>query len=442
MSHRNLSLLLAVSMLSYACYVRAERNPYARYISSGFQIIDRYALQQPADQALFNGAMRGMVDVLRANDDLHSQFIPAARRDAEVEDIRQEFAGVGIVLQIMGEPPTPTVFGPPEPGSPAKIGGIQAGDRIIKVDGQPSSEFDLDGFTKAVRGPVGETVTLTVQRDGTAEPIDIPLVRGIVNVPSIRGDLRDDAGEWVFRLADRPGVGYIRITKFGDKTAAEVETALAKLVAEGVDGVILDVRDNPGGVLDAAVNICDLFLKAGLPIVSTRDRDGRVLRRETSTEQGNFLDIPVAVLINGDSASASEIVAACLQDWNRAVVVGQRSYGKGTVQTIMRLESGRSELRITSATYWRPSNQNIHRMPDDGPDDQWGVMPTTGFEASQDDELAAARRRWRLVRDVVGVDVDSPLAAAVIEQIGEIPEGLVDPALQKAAAYLQNPTAP
>lgn len=429
-------------MLSYACFLRAERNPYARYVSGGFEVIDRYALQDPPDQALFNGAMRGMVNVLRAHDDEHSQFIPAAKRESEVEEIRQEFAGIGILIQLLGEPPTPTVLGPPEPGSPANLAGIQAADRIVAVDGQPSAELTLEEFTAAVRGPIGEPVTLTIERFGEPRPLDIRLERGIVHVPSIRGDLRDAEDRWIFRLAEQPEIGYIRITKFGDKTVAEVETALAELTESRLRGLILDVRDNGGGVMDAAVVISDLFLKAGLPIVTTRDRDGRVLRREVSTEKGDYLDVPLAVIINGDSASASEIVAACLQDWNRAAIVGERTYGKGTVQRIMRLESGRSELRITSATYWRPSGRNIHRMPADGPDDQWGVHPSPGLEVSLDEKSEAMRRGWRVIRDAVGESIDSPLARELSEKLGNIPPEFVDPAIGKAVDYLLSSPSP
>ncbi|MEM9659383.1 MAG: S41 family peptidase [Planctomycetota bacterium] len=423
-------------MISYACYVRAERNPYARYVAGGFQVIDRYALQNPSDQELFNGAMNGMIDVLRQYDDAHSQFVPAAKRSDLEEDILQEFAGVGIPVRMIGDPPLPTVLGPPEPDSPAHVAGVRSGDRIVAVDGRPTAGLEIEEVTELIRGPVGEKVALSLEREGEERPIDTVIERAVVTVTSLRGDLRDAQGRWSFRLPENPRIGYLRIVKFGDKTAAEVEAALAQLSEEGFDGLIVDLRDNGGGVMDAAVEICDLFLKAGLPIVSTRDREQRERGRFVSTGRGDYLEVPIVVIIDRLSASASEIVAACLQDWNRADVVGERSYGKGTVQTIMRLESGRSELRITSATYWRPSGENIHRMPGDGESAAWGVLPTEGLECSQDNDAFQLRRKWRLMRDIVGEESTDPLALTLAKEMGEVPIGFVDEALDVAVSHL------
>jgi carboxyl-terminal processing protease len=437
MSYRNCVLLGLASLICYACHVRAERNPYARYVAAGFSVIDRWALQDAPDQELFDGAMRGMVEVLRRHGDEHSQFVAAERREEFSEDISQEFGGVGIRLRLLGEPPLPTVIGPPAPGTPAFHADVRFGDRVVAVDQHPVESLSLNDVTQMIRGPAGESVTLTLQRSPADTRHDVQLTRAIIPVESVLGDVRRPDGTWQFRLTDHPDVAYVRITKFGDKTADELGTILADLTSEKPTALILDLRDNYGGPLDAAIEISDMFLRAGLPIVTTRGRDQKIRDRYLSTGTGTYLELPIAVLVNQNSASASEIVAACLQDYARAVVVGQRSYGKGTVQRLVRLESGRSILKITSATYWRPSGKNIHRMPEDPPDAQWGVVPNPPLEVKLDDEEYLQWRRFRYRRDMLGAMDDPQLTAQLDREDGALPPGFTDRAVQRAVEYLR-----
>jgi carboxyl-terminal processing protease len=172
--------------------------------------------------------------------------------------------------------------------------------------------------------------------------------------------------------------------------------------------------------------------------VTTRDRDEQIRERYVSTGRGGYLDIPLAVLINHNSASASEIVAACLQDYKRAVIVGERTYGKGTVQRLMPIQSGRSLLKLTSATYWRPSGDNIHRMPGDTDADPWGVKPDEGFDVPMDDEQYLLWRKYRYRRDLLGPRQEGSLAEQFDEQDGRLPENFTDEALEQAAGYLQS----
>jgi carboxyl-terminal processing protease len=251
------------------------------------------------------------------------------------------------------------------------------------------------------------------------------------------GDTRGVDGRWNFIVSDEPRIAYARIIKFGDKTAAELALLLAQLSQESqpLDALILDVRDDAGGALDAAVQIADLFLRAGQTIVTTRGRDETVRERYMSTGAGDD-KLPLAILIDRNSASASEILAACLQDHGRAVVVGERSWGKGTVQRLMRLESGRSLLKLTSATYWRPSGKNIHRSPEDKVDDEWGVTPNAELVVPLDEAEYEAWRGYRIRRDLIGDDVDSELAAALDLADGAVPENFVDRTLERAIDYL------
>jgi carboxyl-terminal processing protease len=437
MSYRNLMLLLAMMLVSYACYVRAEQNPYARYVAAGFSVIDDWALEKAPDQELFNGAMHGMISVLHRHGDQHSEFVDANQQEAFTEEYDQEFGGVGIRLRLLGEPPMPTVIGLPEPGTPAAEADIRLGDRIEAVDGQATAGLELDEVTRMVRGPIGKPVMLTVMRPGADAPHAVTLNRAVIMVESILGDVRGPDGRWNFLISEDPRIGYVRIRMFGDKTAEELAAVLANLTKDGeLAGLIIDVRDDAGGALDAAVEISDLFLRAGRTIVSTRDRDGNVRDRYLSTGAGGFADLPLVVLVDRNSASASEIVAACLQDYDRAKIVGERSYGKGTVQRLMHIESGRSLLKLTSATYWRPSEKNIHRMPDDDDSAEWGVTPDEGFDVPLSQEEYDVWRIYRGRRDLIGEGLEGELAAELTEQDGEVPAGYQDQALQRAIEFL------
>jgi carboxyl-terminal processing protease len=440
MSYRNLMLLLATVLVSYACYVRAEQNPYARYVAAGFSAIDRWALKDAPDQELFNGAMHGMISVLHRLGDEHSEFVDAQQQAAFNEDYDQEFGGVGIRLRMLGEPPLPTVIGLPERGSPAEGADIRLGDRLEAVDGTATAGLDLEKITAMVRGPVDEPVTLSIRRPGADQPHVITLVRAIINVESILGDVRLKDGRWDFIVSDDPRIGYVRIIKFGDKTAAELAAILAELTRDGLAGLIIDVRDDAGGSLDAAIEISDLFLPAGRPIVVTRDRDGQERERFLATGAGQYTELPLAVLVDRNSASASEIVAACLQDYKRAVVIGERSYGKGTVQRVMWVESGRSLLKLTTASYWRPSGKNIHRVPEDSEADQWGVKPDDGYGVTLSDDEYKTWWTYRQRRDLIGEGLASELAAELTKADGEIAADYVDQGLQMALKYLRELT--
>jgi carboxyl-terminal processing protease len=437
MSYRNLMLLLGMSLISYACYVRAEQNPYARYVAAGFSVIDEWALEKAPDQELFNGAMHGMISVLHRHGDQHSEFVDADQQAAFTEEYDQEFGGVGIRLRLLGTPPMPTVIGLPEPGTPAAEADIRLGDRIEAVDGTATAGLDLEEVTRMVRGPVGAPVTLTILRPNAEATHAVTIDRAVITVESILGDVRGPDGKWNFLISENPRIGYVRIRMFGDKTAEELSAILAQLTKDNdLAGLIIDVRDDAGGSLDAAVEISDLFLRAGRTIVSTRDRDGKVRDRYLSTGAGGYADLPLAVLVDRNSASASEIVAACLQDYDRAKIIGERSYGKGTVQRLMHIESGRSMLKLTSATYWRPSEKNIHRMPEDDESAEWGVTPDDGFAVPLAEEEYELWRNYRNRRDLIGEGLEGELARELTQLDGDLPADYQDQALRRAIEFL------
>ena len=441
MPHRNLLVLWAAVVVSYCCYVRAEQNPYARYVAAGYSFIDRLSLQEPADQQLFEGAMRGMVDVLRKSGDEHTAFVSAKQQGEFREGLTQQFGGVGVRIRLLGDPKRPTVIGSPTPKSPAAASSIRSGDRIEAIDSEDTDGMSMSQVLRMMRGPVGQPVVLTVRHLDAEETEEIELRRATITMDSILGDLRSSNDVWQYRLAEDSRLGYLRILTFGDMTFTELSTILAELTSSNrgdpIEGLILDVRDNAGGALDAAVDISDLFLRAGQTIVTTRGRERKVRDRFVSTGNGGYTSLPLAILVNQNSASASEIVAACLQDYSRAVVIGQRSYGKGTVQRLMPVESGRSLLKLTSATYWRPSEQNIHRMPGDTDAATWGVQPNPGFEVRLDEKEYLNWQRYRSRRDVFGKDPSGPLVELLNEEDGKLPDGFVDRALERAIEHLQ-----
>jgi carboxyl-terminal processing protease len=254
----------------------------------------------------------------------------------------------------------------------------------------------------------------------------LTLERAIIPVESVLGDRRWDDGSWDYQLDDDPRIVYVRLVTFGENSVQEVRSALQKTEGEAI---LLDLRDNAGGLLTAAVEICDQLI-AGGTIVTIRGRDGRIRDHFTASPQTSVPpDVPMAVLVNNYSASASEIVAACLQDHQRAVVVGERTWGKGTVQNVVEVEGGKAALKLTTASYWRPSGDNIHRLKEDEEDDQWGVRPSAGLDveltAEEADAVRTARRRK-----------DAQQLAPAATQSGE-PEPVEDRQMRAAVDYLQ-----
>jgi len=255
-------------------------------------------------------------------------------------------------------------------------------------------------------------------------------------VPTVLGDVRNADDSWKWMYDDQKKIGYIRITAFARHTAEELRKALDQLAREGVRGLVLDLRFNPGGLLSAAVEVSDMFISSGR-IVSTQGRNTSPKVWEAHAK-GTFQPVPMAVLVNRYSASASEIVAACLQDHGRAVIVGERTWGKGSVQNVVRLEDGASALKLTTASYQRPSGKNIHRFKGAGEKDDWGVIPDKGFEvklsAPEMRRLVAARRQKDIIRKAGETEAEPEDDGARF--------GAVDRQLKKALEYLDKRLSP
>lgn len=304
---------------------------------------------------LVRGALKGMVNTL----DPHSEFMEAAEYKELQDDTQGSFGGLGIHISIRDN--FVTVVAPME-DTPGFKAGILTGDRIVKIDGKSTEKMSLPEAVKNLRGEPGTEVSLTIQRPSTGMVKDLKLKRAVINIDLVK----DINGKKEFPLGENK-IGYIRIVQFGEKTGADLETAIQKLKSQGMQTLVLDLRWNPGGLLDQAVDVCEKFLPRGKLVVSTEGRspDQSSVRKarghgdEVVNKDGT--PIPMVVLVNLGSASASEIVAGCLQDLKRAIVLGETTFGKGSVQSILPLPDG-AALKLTTAKYYTPSHKVIHKQ--------------------------------------------------------------------------------
>jgi len=405
MSRRSFWALCLVVGISYLCYQRADQNSYGRHFAEIMEVIDRNYIEPVDDQKLFEAAMDGMVSRL----DEHSGYVTRDETAQFETMLNQEFGGVGIEVSL--DPKTKElVVMSPLVGKPAYKAGMRAGDRIVKINDQSTEGFEMQDAVNLMRGPLGETVRVTVIHENETEPVEYHIVRETIQVDSVLGDSRQVDGSWNFMLPGQDGIAYLRITSFGEHTADEMQAAMEKIADKNPQGLIIDLRNDPGGLLPAAKAVCELFIPQGETIVTIRSRGGRIEEHLVSENSQPLLELPIVVLVNHYSASASEIVAACLQDHKRATIVGERTYGKGTVQRVIPVEGGRSILKLTTATYWRPSNKNIHRLAENADESaDWGVRPDEGWTVAMTDEEFAGWFEMRRHRDVFRPDADKPL---------------------------------
>ena len=305
-----------------------------------FERVRAEYVETPTDEELIEAAITGMLTAL----DPHSSYMNAKNfRDMQV-NTRGEFGGLGI--QVTMEGGFIKVISPID-DTPAYRAGVESGDFITHLDSKPVQGLTLSQAVDRMRGRVGSDIKLTIRRQGVAEPFDVTITRAVIKITSVRSRVEGK-------------VGYVRITSFNEQTDKGLESAMSKFEGELGDemiGVVLDLRNNPGGLLDQAVKVSDAFLDRG-EIVSTRSRKEEDTLRYNATPGDLAKGLPVVELINGGSASASEIVAGALQDHRRAILMGTKSFGKGSVQTIMPL-SGHGAMRLTTALYYTPSGRSI-----------------------------------------------------------------------------------
>jgi len=363
-----------------------------RNLADAVDQVERNYVTDVDRRELIDSAIRGMLSKL----DPYSTYIGPDEVQQFRAKLLGEFGGIGI--QVAADNGQLTVLSPIY-GTPAYRAGILAGDRILEIDGRSTDGVNIDEAVKRLKGDEGASVTLTVVHPGKEEKTKITLVRERIHLDTVLGDRRRPDGRWEFLLDPKQRIGYVRLMAFSSDTADELQRVLTQLQKDKLRGLILDLRFNPGGLLSAGIDVSDLFISEGR-IVSTKGRNSPEHSWDAHKE-GTFAGFPMVVLVNRYSASSSEIVAACLQDHKRAVVIGERTWGKGSVQTLIQLDSGKSLLKLTTASYRRPSGKNIHRFPDAKETDEWGVMPDAGFKIDLDNEEMVRLIQDRRERDVL-----------------------------------------
>ena len=329
-------------------------------------VSDRFVDENDQD-ALYQMAIDGLLD------ELGDPYSVLMDRDMYA-DMRLETTGEygGLGIQIAVRNGWITIIAP-MPGTPAERAGLQAGDRIVEVDGVSTEGWTEDDAVKVLRGPKGKAVDIKVGRTGAAKPIPFTIKRDDIEVKAVPS---------AYLMED--GVGYVEVVRFSESSAREVRDAVEELRKQGMRGLILDLRDNPGGLLDQSFEMADIFLPDDVAITETRGRVNEDNRRYEATDEDHFPDLPVVVLINQASASASEIVAGALQDHDRALLIGARTFGKGSVQTLFPLRAGDYVLKLTTARWYTPSGRSIQAPHGDEPTDIDPDGPIVGDDADDD----------------------------------------------------------
>jgi carboxyl-terminal processing protease len=346
------------------------RDRNVKYFREVLQLVqENYVGDTPAGyDELTRAALAGMVGTL----DPHSQFLPADEFRETEDELTNAFGGVGIQVELRdGQIIVITAI----PGTPAERAGLRRGDRLVKIDGRALENPTIEKTIRLVRGEPDTTVALTVFRPGQNQNLEFRLKRERIRLDSVRN------------ATLRPGgIGYVQITLFSERTGDEFAAALTRLEKMGLQALVIDLRNNPGGLLDAAIEVCDPFFDEGELIVYTQGRTPE--SREDYLAGGGHgrRTYPVAILVNGGTASAAEIVAGAMKDTRRAVIVGEKTFGKGSVQSVLELRNGEG-MRLTTARYYTPSGITIHEK---------GILPQVEIEVSADDESKVQLQQTRV----------------------------------------------
>lgn len=371
-------LLVALILFAFVFTVRPiysfaeERYSELQNFSKILNLVQQYYVEEVDTKKLVNGAVKGMLKEL----DPHTNYMPPEIYKDFESETSGEFGGLGIEISVQNN--ILTIISPIE-DTPAWNAGIKPGDKVVAIDGQSTKGFTLVEASALLKGKRGSKVVLSIIRDNLENPIDIPIIRGNVKIKSVKTTPLDN------------GYLCIKITSFIENTASDLDKAIKAYKAKNngkIEGILIDLRRNPGGLLEQAIKVSDLFLKEGV-IVSTIGRDPSNKEVSYATKKAPYADIPLVVLINEYSASASEIVSGALQDNKRAIIVGERSFGKGSVQSVIKLGDG-SALKLTIARYYTPSGVSIQSE---------GIKPDIEVEDVNAEAFVKALNKEKAVRE-------------------------------------------
>lgn len=355
---------------------------------------ENYADGAKIDDAKMREAMiEGMIDTIG---DPHTMYVPPADKAEFDKDLRGTYVGIGCEVNVIDH--YLTIISPMD-GSPALAAGVMAGDVVLEIEGQSTLDKPVEECIDMLMGEPGTPVKIKVRHLDHSEQ-ELSIIRSRIVTRTVRGLFRVGT-DWSYCIDGDLGLSYIRITQFNEDTAAELTAALDSVKDTGLNGLVLDLRDNPGGSLTAAVEISDLFLEGGT-VVSMRPRPGKGEETIFSAKrEGTLPNFPIVVIVNGQSASASEIVSGALQQNGRARIMGTRTYGKGSVQEVRELDYNRGTLKFTTALYYLPNGRNINRLDDSI---VWGVDPDPGMVVAMSDEayidMLRARREFEVIKAV------------------------------------------
>lgn len=347
-----------------------ELTRSAAYVRDVMRLVNENYVdgKSAAYDQLARNALHGMIEAL----DPHSEFLEAKDNAEFEEELTGEFGGIGIQVETRDNR---IVVIAPLADTPGERAGIRRGDEILSINGKAlDSNAVLGGVADRLRGKPGTTVMLRTIRPSTQETFNLSLVREVIRIESVRG----------VRMLDG-GTGYIQLTEFSDHTGRQFVDALERLTREGITSLIIDLRNNPGGLLDAAVQVAEPFFKKGELIVYTQGRNPSDRDDYRAEADGNPVNLPIAVIINAGSASAAEVLTGALKDTGRAVIVGERSFGKGSVQSVFKLSHGEG-LRLTTAKYYTPSGVSIHEK---------GIAPHVEVVMTPEEDTRLSRQRFR-----------------------------------------------
>jgi len=394
MVRRNLlAALLVLLTVGWVVWAIGAPTPKAEDNEDLFREADRFieilrlVQKQYVNDVDTKKLFRDAIDGMLAGLDPFSNFISEEDLDEFNKATRGKFGGIGI--QIGMRYGMLTVISPIE-DTPAYRAGVLAGDIITEIEGKSTDGIRLDEAVKSLTGEAGTDVTITV-RHPTGETETITITRAIIEVPTVKGLRRDKDNNWIYMLDEEKKIGYVRVASFVENSVPDLRAAIESMLDQGLRGLILDLRFDPGGILKTAVEMTDLFIDHGV-IVKTKGRAAPYWEA-TATKEGTLPYFPMVVLVNQYSASASEIVSGALQDHHRAILIGERTFGKGSVQNVIPLRGEKSALKLTTAKYYLPSGRCIHREQDMTEEDEWGVMPDIVVPMKPEEYVSLIRAR-------------------------------------------------
>jgi carboxyl-terminal processing protease len=371
------------------------------------------------DSELTEAVLRGVL----GNLDAHSAYMDAqSLRELRI-NTSGKLVGIGAVMDAVDGR---LVVKTPLPGSPAREAGLQAADTIVSIDGvkvpEIDEEYSIGEAIKGIRGKPGDVVTVEVVSADSDRTRRIEITRREIKLASVSGTERDQNDVWHYRLKDHSDIGYLRIRGFTEQTAAEFRRVVTRMHSEGIKGLVIDLRNCGGGLMTATIEVADMFLTEGV-ILDVRGRNSE-MKTFSAGEDEILNGLPVAILVNRNTASAAEILAGALRDRERAIVIGERTFGKGTVQSLFQLNSG-GAIKLTTARFYLPGGSSLEKPMNPGENDSWGVDPSEGFAVETSDEQLKAYADYRSAVEMFG-------------RPGESAEAFDDTALDKAAEYIED----